>query len=57
MAMGAMVMIKAITVKEIIQIGPLMLDSIGDPPKWRLSPNKQWVLKLLINSFMTLSTK
>ena len=33
-----------------------MLYNIRDTPKGRMSPNKQWVLKLL-SSFMTLSTE
>ena len=32
MAMGAKVMVKAIMIKQVTQIGPLMLNSIGDPP-------------------------
>ena len=54
--MGDMVMIKIINFREVMQIGLLMLDNIGDPSKGRMSPNKKWVLKLL-NSFMTLSTE
>ena len=38
--MGAMVMVKVITFRVVTRIGPLMSDSIRDPPKGRLSPNK-----------------
>ena len=47
---------KAITVRTGNANGPLMLDSIGDTPYGRTSPNTRW-LPTLLSCFMTLSTE